>query len=183
MIRTIRVVLMLSLPVALFTACAKSERTAATNPPSASKNIVKVDASSVQSHHWVQNDQLQVVMMKLGSTSAKNWPNSLPDDPEAVVTKEDRDEAFKSGAELASGLADAAIHIPGAVEALSLSYADRSAFVSTASVLGDQARLLGKAARRHNVEEMQRQLDALRATCISCHTRFKDISGALPPRV
>ena len=180
MSRSIRLVLM-SLSVVF--ACRKSEFVSPSNPPPTSKNPVKLDASSAPSHHWVQNDQLQVVMKKLGSTSATHWLHSLPDDPEVAVTEEERDKAFKSGGELASGLADAAVHIPGAIGALNLSDADRSAFMSTAKVLSDQARLLGKAARRHNVEEMQKQLDAIRATCLSCHTRFKDVSGELPPRV
>jgi len=121
-------------------------------------------------------------MKKLGSTSATHWPNSLPDDPEVTVTTDERNKEFKSGTELAAGLADAAARIPGTVGALNLSDADRSAFIGTANVLSDQAQRLGKAARRHNIEDMQKQLDAIRATCISCHTRFKDISGDLPPR-
>ena len=174
--------LMLSLSVGSFTACRNSDVAARSNPPPTSETVEKVNASSSRSHHWVQNDQLQVVMKKLGSTSATHWPNSLPDDPEVTVTTDDRNKEFKSGIELAAGLANEATRIPGTVGALNLSDADRSAFIGTANVLSDQAQRLDKTARRHNIEDMQKQLDAIRATCISCHTRFKDISGDLPPQ-
>lgn len=133
-------------------------------------------------HHWVQNDQLRLVMIQLGSSSAAQWPSTLPDDPEVAVSERDRDEAFRKGAELAHSLAQAAGRIPASVAHLELSQADRDAFVATANALQEQSQKLGRAARRHNVEEMQKFLDAARATCISCHTRFKDISGELPPR-
>lgn len=134
------------------------------------------------SHHWVQDDQLLRTMKQLGASTAEQWPSTLPDDPEAAVTSEDRDQAFENGAKLAISLADAAERIPDSIALRSLSQADRDAFVATAQTLAAQSKQLGKAAKKHRVEEMQRLLDATRATCISCHTRFKDVSGELPPR-
>jgi hypothetical protein len=136
----------------------------------------------IPQHHWIQNDELWVIMKRLGSDTAQHWPSTLPDDPEEELDAQTRREMFLSGARLASALAESAEAIPSNVAAFGLSEADRTAFASTAELLSDQARRLGHAARRHDIEGMHRQLDAIRASCISCHTRFKDISGDLPPR-
>lgn len=133
-------------------------------------------------HHWIQNDELYNVMKQLGVTTSANWPTDLPDDPEVPTTPEMRAQAFRDGIRLADALAQSAREIPRTVAGVRMSEADRMSFTSNAHVLSDQARLLGQAARKHNVEGMQRQLEAVRSSCISCHTRFKDISGELPPR-
>lgn len=133
-------------------------------------------------HHWIQNDELYDVMKQLGVTTAANWPTDLPDDPEVPTTPEMRAQAFRDGMRLADALSQSAREIPRTVAGMRMSEADRMSFTSNAHVLSDQARLLGQAARKHNVEGMQRQLEAIRSSCISCHTRFKDISGELPPR-
>jgi len=163
--------LMLSLSVIGFSAC---------RSPHFNVAIEKHAPGPTQ--HWIQEDEMRSLMERLGAKTAEHWPATIPDDPEDPATSSERKEAFKSSAKLASALADAAEQIPHMVEKSSLSDADRNAFIGTAQVLSDQARKLNRAARRHNVEEMQRLLDATRATCISCHTRFKDISGTLPPR-
>jgi cytochrome c556 len=137
---------------------------------------------AVATQHWIQDDELQLLMKKLGRNTAAHWPNTLPDDPETIATTAERNEAFKKGAKLASDLADSAEQLREEVEKFSLSEADRIAFIGTAQALREDARKLNKASRRHNIEEMQKQLDAARASCISCHTRFKDISGTFPPR-
>lgn len=186
MTRTSRSCLKLSMMVIVvtaFTACTKSEMAEPTSHAPISHYEVKAPPPpSGPPHHWIEDDRLQEVMKKLGTTSASQWPDSLPDDPEVVVTKEDRDRAFSNAAGLASSLADSALRIPGAVAALNMTDVDRKEFARIANELGDQARLLGTAAGRRNVEDMQQRLDAIRASCISCHTRFKDISGDLPPR-
>lgn len=167
--------------VALLASCRHSD-VAATAAPAPTSRVAPTSPTSTPPHHWVQSDQLQVVMKKLESASARHWPGSLPDDPEVALTRKERNQVFESGAQLALGLADAAARIPATTRALNLSDADRSAFLTTANGLSEQARMLGMAARKHSVEEMQRHLDAIRASCISCHTRFKDIAGDLPPR-
>ena len=133
-------------------------------------------------HHWIQNDELYAVMKRLGASTSANWPETLPDDPEIEVTPQMREQAFRDGVRLASALADSAKEIPRSVAGFQMSGADRMMFASNANVLSDQARHLGRAARARNVESMQRQLDGIRSSCVSCHTRFKDISGDLPPR-
>jgi len=121
-------------------------------------------------------------MKKLGSDTAQHWPSGLPDDPEEELDAQTRREMFVSGARLASALAESAEAIPSNVSAFGLSEADQTAFTGIARRLSDQARGLGRAARRHDIEGMHRQLDAIQSSCMSCHTRFKDISGDLPPR-
>ncbi len=160
-----------SLLTALICACAAPKRVAPEKQPSRS------------TYHWVQDDQLQLIMKKLGVSSGEHWPTTLPDDSEVSVTAKEHREAFHDAAELAAELGNAAGRIPDTLDGIRLSEADHTAFIGTAQLLGSQARNLKRSAQRHNTEEMQRQLDAIRATCISCHTRFKDISGELPPRV
>ena len=168
--RQICLTIAVALPVVWFTACRSSQSTAP-----AKQRVVRTQ-------HWIQNDALQAIMKKLDATTAGHWPSTLPDDPEAPSTVTERNQAFKDGAMLAFALEEAAQQIPNSIEEVNLSDADRTAFISTAQVLSDQARELGRAARRRSIEAMHEHLDATRATCISCHTRFKDISGALPPR-
>jgi len=148
----------------------------------APKRFESVRQSSKPTHHWIQNDQLQLLMKQLDAYSGEHWPANLPDDPEVSMSEKERKEAFHNAAELAGELSDAAARIPHTIIDDQLSEADRIAFIGTAQVLGDQARNLRNSARRNHLEDMHKELDAIRATCISCHTRFKDISGELPPR-
>lgn len=144
---------------------------------------VRVESSGrASTQHWIQNDDLYAVMKRLGAKTADNWPSTLPDDPEVAVTPEMRERAFREGAALATALADSSREIPRSVATVPMSEADRTTFAGIANGLSDQARLLGQAARGRNVEGMQRHLDSVRSSCMSCHTRFKDISGELPPR-
>jgi hypothetical protein len=82
-------------------------------------------------------------------------------------------------AKLADGLAAAAERIPSSVTTASMSEADRAGFQAEADTLRDQALRLGQAARTNQVEHMQESLDAISATCISCHSRYRDFSGQL----
>lgn len=121
-------------------------------------------------------------MRKLGAGTAAHWPENLPDDPEVVTSPEEREGALHNARELAASLGQAARQIPAITSRHNMSQADRHSFQSAAAFLEDQANRLGRAARRGNIEEMQGLLDSIRASCISCHTRFKDVSGEIPPR-
>ena len=57
--------------------------------------------------------------------------------------------------------------------------ADRAGFEAEALTLRAQALRLRDAASGHKVEQMQRVLDGINSTCISCHSRYRDFSGQL----
>jgi cytochrome c556 len=86
---------------------------------------------------------------------------------------------MESAAKLADGLADAAARIPSSVREAEMSEADRAGFQAEANTLRYQAMELGQDAREKKVEQMQRSLDAISVTCVSCHSRYRDFSGEL----
>ena len=57
--------------------------------------------------------------------------------------------------------------------------ADREAFEAEAATLRRHAQDLEAAARSNNVERMQRTFDRINASCIGCHSRFRDFAGEL----
>jgi len=155
-----------------------SERTAAGgNDVGGSAQVGRVG------EHWVQNERLRDVMRQISDHAAR-WPAGVPDDPEASSrqAREEADEAFRDAASLADGLATAAGRIPRSVADHPMSAEDRSGFNAEAARLRDEALRLRKAARARRVEPMQRSLDAISSTCISCHSRYRDFTGELEPR-
>jgi hypothetical protein len=127
--------------------------------------------------HWVQDAQLRTLMHDLSDKTQQNWPKDLPLDPEDQQTSRSRNTM--GAAKLSDGLAAAAERIPASVSAASISEADRAGFQAEADTLREQALRLGRAARANQVEQMQESLDAINATCISCHSRYRDLSGEL----
>jgi hypothetical protein len=87
--------------------------------------------------------------------------------------------AAASAATTADDLAQTALRIPAAVDGKSLSEADRAGFVAQARTLHDQALRLRGEAERLRVEQMQRTTEAITATCIACHGRYRDVAGNL----
>jgi cytochrome c556 len=131
--------------------------------------------------HWVQNEQLRKVMMEMSAKSQRNWPKDVPQDPEDP-TAGNLSQTMDSAAKLADGLAASAMQIPDGVVDRMVSEADRAGFQAQANILHDQAVRLGQVAREGKVEQMQRSLDGINATCISCHSRYRDFSGKLNSR-
>jgi hypothetical protein len=128
--------------------------------------------------HWVQNQQLQLLMKSVKNKTQVNWPRQVPQDPEDPQSA-DPDAVMANAAILADSLADAALNIPASVTSSKMSDADSAGFQAEASTLHRQALRLGEAARAKNVEHMQMSLDAISDTCISCHSRYRDVSGQL----
>ena len=127
--------------------------------------------------HWVQDERLRGVMAELSRQSA-NWPAGLPDDPE-VRPPADADQAFRDAARLADGLARGARDIPRAVADREMSPETRRGFNAEASRLRSQALQLKEAARGRKVERMQRLLDGISSSCISCHSQYRDFTGEI----
>ena len=128
--------------------------------------------------HWVQNDQLRNLMKDLSARAEHDWPRDIPQDPEDPQTASLR-TSLASAIKLSDELAIAALRIPAGITDAKLSEADRAGFEAEANTLHTQALQLGTAARAKKVEQMQKSLEAINATCISCHSRYRDISGLL----
>jgi hypothetical protein len=123
--------------------------------------------------------------MKQVSAHAARWPVGVPADPEATQSREQQaeaDEAFRDAAALADGLAEAAKRIPLSVADHPMSAEDRRGFAAEAERLRAQALDLRRAARGRKVEQMQRNLDSISSTCVSCHSQYRDFTGELGPR-
>lgn len=170
---------LLAMPVGLVSvialaSCAADKRHAAP---------AQVDATRATSptRHWVQDQRLRQIMAEL-SKSNPSWPKSLPQEPEQK-TPDGAAEKFAEIESLADSLAQSSQHIPELATHLNMGEADRRGFVAEAQTLHDQATQLHDAAARHQVEQMQRTMDGINSTCISCHSRYRDFSGQLhPPR-
>lgn len=127
--------------------------------------------------HWAQDPRLRVLMAELNRENP-SWPSGPPREPESPVAAT-RPYQFDEMAVLASDLAKAAADIPPATRTIPMSEADRSGFLAEAGTLRAQAAELHDAAIRRDVGQMQRQMDGINATCISCHSRFRDFAGQL----
>ena len=106
------------------------------------------------------------------------FPKGLPEDAESPEGKEAK-WALVDLASVANALADTATNIPAAVASKPMSDDDRRGFVAEATRLHDQAVVLRDAARANQVEPLQGMRDNINVTCISCHSRYRDISGDL----
>jgi hypothetical protein len=86
---------------------------------------------------------------------------------------------------LADGLAAAAAEIPSAVEGRSMSDPDRRGFLTEAETLRSLSVQLKQDAVDRRAEAMDRTLTRINATCVTCvtcHSRYRDLSGNLEPR-
>lgn len=126
--------------------------------------------------HWVHDRQLRQVMARL-SQQKPSMPANVPDEPESP--KSATPEDFNAVSLLAGQLMTAADQIPAVADKLKMTEADRAGFLAEAHTLHDQAQRLRDAARKQRIEQMQRDMDAINATCISCHSRYRDFSGQL----
>ena len=133
--------------------------------------------SGMTGTHWVQDERLRGVMAELARQTA-HWPAGVPDDPEAPLT-DDVADSFRQAGLLADGLARAARNIPRAVADREMSPETRRGFNAEARRLRQQALQLKEAARGRKVERMQRLLDGISSSCISCHSQYRDFTGEL----
>lgn len=128
--------------------------------------------------HWVQNAQLRTIMDELQLLAMESWPQELdPEMPKSGLQQ--RLKAFTEAQRLAAGLAQGAVEISAAVAKAKMSEADRRSFLAQVETFRDQAQRLGEAADAQDPEGMEQLLNAIDETCMSCHGRFRDFSGAI----
>lgn len=138
----------------------------------------KLASSHDAGGHWVQNVQLRATMDELQLLAVETWPQEL--EPEmSKPGLPQRQIAFAEAQRLAAGLAHAAAEIPLAVAEVKMSEADRRSFLVLVETLREQAHRLGQAAEAGNNRSMERLLNAIDETCMSCHGRFRDFSGPI----
>jgi hypothetical protein len=134
-------------------------------------------ATRPMGEHWIQDERLREVMAELNRQMRESYPTGLPDDVESKSPPLQR--AFAQAATLADGLARAANRIPNAIRDKRISDDDRRGFLEEAATLRTHAEKLKFAAEEHQLEPMQRSLLGINATCIACHSKYKDISGEI----
>ena len=129
--------------------------------------------------HWVQDARLREVMDAISKRMRDDYPKGLPSDPEQPTPPE-IERAYADAARLADALAKGAERIPHAIEGNAfISAADRAGFLEEARTLRDHALQLKATAGERRLEGMQRSLLGINATCIACHSKYKDISGEI----
>jgi hypothetical protein len=128
--------------------------------------------------HGLRDEQLRQLMQRVSTKTQKYWPQEVPRvrDDQAVG---DLAKAAESAGRLADALGAAAERIPASVEHVAIAEADRAGFVAEAETLGAQSLRLRQAAHQLDAGEMQAALDSITNTCMSCHTRYRDVAGQL----
>jgi len=145
----------------------------------AGKREERMPSTQPMGKHWVQDERLRAVMADVSQHMRDNYPRGLPEDPEHP-TPPDLSRAFADAAKLADGLAKGAERIPLAIEGNEkISAEDRAGFLEEARTLRAHALQLRAAADERRLEGMQRSLLGINATCIGCHSKYKDISGEI----
>jgi soluble cytochrome b562 len=112
------------------------------------------------------DQRLRMVMAQI-SQQNPGWPAIRP---QVAATNEAKQ--FANVSALAQALADSADQIPAAASSLPMSDADRASFLARGRTLHDQAVQLETAAKGQIVDEVQRAMDNINATCVSCHSRY-----------
>ena len=147
-------------------------------PPGAANRPTTPSEPGAPAKHWVQNQQLRDLMKSISAKMLSDWPDEHAR-PRSDRDPEQVEEAFQAAVKLAEGLEASAEGIPASVEHMSMSAASRAGFNAEADMLRRQAIGLGEAARARRADQMQQSLDAISATCISCHSRYRDFAGEL----
>ena len=129
----------------------------------------------VTSPHWVQSQSLDRLMKQIAAQT-RGMQSGVPEDVESTNSSTDSSNAI---AKRALELSQTARVIPETVNLRLLSDSDERAFVGEANMLCNEAMELHHAASEHQVEQMQRSMLAINSTCVSCHSRFKELAGDL----
>ena len=128
--------------------------------------------------HWVQDEQLRQVMKEISRYAL----DSTPGGGEAAGGQSDpapTDQFFEDAVGLANGLAFTASRIPDAVADRKMSDQDRAGFNAEAANLRRHAASLREAAEAKDAGAMRSRLKEVHATCLACHSRYRDFAGEL----
>lgn len=129
--------------------------------------------------HSVQTPALAALMKVIAMTAADYTPKTLPGDVESHRSPADMEKAYSQAAILADALVTAADRIPFAVQDKSMTQTTREGFLAEAAILKQSAMDLKEQASQKKGEAMTRSLDRINATCITCHSKYRDLTGTL----
>jgi cytochrome c556 len=127
--------------------------------------------------HAVQGEQLRDTMHRLAGHTMYSPTSKLPPDPESDKPVDPR--VYEEAAEMAAGLAVTAAQITSTAKGRAMSDTDRQVFNAEVDALRRYALDLERAAKAHKIEQMQRAFDGVNASCVACHSRFRDFAGEL----
>lgn len=149
-------------------ACAKSDRGPVQTEPASGRS---------PHEHGVFSDRLRAIMTEVEHAARTAWPQEVDVGLSATVSQ--RAAALTRMAGPAAGLEAAAEKLPDAVAHVRFSQADRRAFEALAATLGEQAGMLRARIDAGDLDGARETLTHINATCISCHERFRDVSGPM----
>lgn len=130
--------------------------------------------------HSVQTPQLEALMKVIAMVAAENTPRTLPGDVQTrPATKAELDKSYEQAAVLADALVTAADRIPFTLEGKTVPPETLRGFLNEAQILKDTAKELKESAQQRKGEGMSRSLDRMNATCITCHSKYRDLAGAM----
>lgn len=130
--------------------------------------------------HSVQTPELQALMGVIGNVAGTYAPATRPVDVESPTpSSAELDRAYAQAVILADALVTAADRIPQSLENKPLTPDVREGFLAEVEMLRQGAVDLKSHAVAKQGESMSRALDRINATCITCHTRYRDLTGTL----
>ena len=138
---------------------------------------------SVMGRHWVQDERLRGVMAELSRQAARTGRRACPTTPSRPTpTPKPPPPSATPRRWRTVSRAPRARH-PRAVADREMTAETRRGFAAEAERLRTQSLALRDAARGRKVERMQRTLDGISSSCISCHSQYRDFTGEMgPPR-
>ncbi len=128
--------------------------------------------------HWVYSERLRAVMGEIDLKARTAWPQEV-NAATGSVSEAERAEALGRMDPLVTELAAAARRIPETLSGTRLSEGDRRSFQALVDTLGEQAESLKAQVTAKDLEAARRLLTEINATCVSCHDRFRDLSGPM----
>lgn len=138
----------------------------------------KIGIGEIETRHWIHSEHLRTVMASLEQEALSSWPQEVENEY-AIINKEKSKRSYQEAQTLAKLLANTAPQIIQATVEFKLSEADYRGFVAQADTLKEQAQRLHQAATGGDIDRMRQELKSIRATCRSCHERYRDISGPI----
>lgn len=131
-----------------------------------------------ETRHWIHSESLRTVMAVLEREALASWPQEVETEY-AVKDAKEAQKAFDEARALAGQLASSTPGITAAVKTIRMSEADRRAYAAVVDTFRDQAQRLHDAAEAGDLDRMRTNLKSIRATCTSCHERFRDLAGSI----
>ncbi|MCC7290652.1 MAG: cytochrome c [Phycisphaerales bacterium] len=128
--------------------------------------------------HWVYSQRLRAVMGEIDRQARTAWPQEVSA-ATGSVSEAERAEALGRMDPLAAELAAAARRIPDTLTGARISEGDRRSFQALVDTLGEQAESLKARITSKDLDAARRVLTEINATCVSCHDRFRDLSGPM----